>query len=169
MLSRFSPGRPQFIPSAAGHSELDPRSRSRGGYCSPAEQKRKGSGGETQQSRAPKRRAPPSIHHSGGTEPAAFQGRKQRSRGRRDKGAREPTLPLPSPSPPGHPRPQPPATLAPSPLCPPNPPQGAGAAAGEPGGLRSLASPSVGSEKKEKSFQCLIESSLVNLWCLSGG
>lgn len=106
MLSRFSPGRPQFIPSAAGHSELDPRSRSRGGYCSPAEQKRKGSGGETQQSRAPKRRAPPSIHHSGGTEPAAFQGRKQRSRGRRDKGAREPTLPLPfSSGPPSAPAP----------------------------------------------------------------
>lgn len=64
MLSRLSLGRPQFIPSASGHWELDPRSRSRGGYCSPAEQKRKGSGGETQQSGAPKRRAPPSIHPS---------------------------------------------------------------------------------------------------------
>lgn len=106
MLSRLSLGRPQFIPSAAGHSELDPRSRSRGGYCSPAEQKRKGSGGETQQSGAPKRCAPPSIHHSGGTEPAAFPGRKQRARGRRGQGARDATpalllhaIPIPSPRP----------------------------------------------------------------------
>lgn len=53
MLPRFSLCHPQFIPSAAGHWELDPRSRSRDGYCNPAEQKGKGSGGETQQSRAP--------------------------------------------------------------------------------------------------------------------
>lgn len=110
MLSRLSLGRPQFIPSAAGHWELDPRSWSRGGYCSPAEQKRKGSGGETQQSGAPKRRPPPSIHHSGGTEPAAFPGRKQRARGRWGQGARDPTPPLrlssvPPPAPaPGHTR-----------------------------------------------------------------
>lgn len=166
MLSRLSLGRPQFIPSAAGHSELDPRSRSRGGYCSPAEQKRKGSGGETQQSGAPKRRAPPSIHHSGGTERAAFSGRKQ--------GAGPPGTgclgPDPPASPPRHPRPQPqpPATLIPSPLCPPRPSHRAGAAAGEPGGLRCFASLPIGSEKKEELFQCLMESSLLNLWCLSG-
>ena len=34
---------------------------------------------------------------------------------------------------------------------------------------RGFASLSVGSERKEELFQCLMESSLLNLWCLSGG
>lgn len=94
MLPRLPLCHPQFTPSAAGHSELDPRSRSRGGYCSPAEQKGKGSGGETQQSGAPNQRAPPSIHHSGGTEPAAASpGREQCARGRRGEAARPPPPP----------------------------------------------------------------------------
>lgn len=36
-------------------------------------------------------------------------------------------------------------------------------------GHTCFASLSVGSERKEELFQCLMESSLLNLWCLSGG
>lgn len=133
MLSRLSPGRPQFKPSAAGHWELDPRSRSRGGYCSPAEQKRKGSGGESQQKAEPQSAAhlPPSITAEGRS--------RLLSRGQGD-------LPrfssVPSPGP-GHAR-------SVSPVSPP--------ALAESGGCGAFASLPVGSEKKEQLFQCLMES-----------
>lgn len=107
---------------------------------------------------------PPSITPQGRSRPLS-RGESSAHGAAGDKGAREPTPDFSS---------GPPPAPAPGHACSissvsPHPSQGAGDAAGEPGGLRSLASPSVGREKEEEFFQCLVESSLANLWCLSGG
>lgn len=164
MLPRLSLCHPQFIPSVAGHSELDSRSPSRAGYCSPAEQKRKGSGGETQQSRAPNQGAPPSIHLTRRTEPAASPEQQQHAWVWRGEAARPPPSPcspllraLPS----RHPRPMP-GLLRLSWV-----PSFTPVKRGEPGTLRCFAL--LPFESWKELFQCLMDSSLANLWCLSCG